>query len=51
MLGDIRAGWFEHCELRKWKLWYWGRLRGYVCHFLEFMKVVGVVVREVEMIG
>jgi len=25
--------------LRKWKLWYWGRLRGYLYHFLEFMKV------------
>uniref|UniRef100_A0A183BWA6 DAGKc domain-containing protein n=1 Tax=Globodera pallida TaxID=36090 RepID=A0A183BWA6_GLOPA len=38
LLSDLSAGWFEHCEQRAPKLWWWGPLRHRFVYFWEFLK-------------
>uniref|UniRef100_A0A915CU58 DAGKc domain-containing protein n=1 Tax=Ditylenchus dipsaci TaxID=166011 RepID=A0A915CU58_9BILA len=38
LLSSLNAGWFEHCEQKKHKLWYWGSLKSKVVYVWEFLK-------------
>ncbi|KAL3116211.1 hypothetical protein niasHT_002335 [Heterodera trifolii] len=38
LLSDLCAGWFEHCEQKAPKLWWWGPLRYKFVYFWEFLK-------------